>query len=136
MFEWKEEFSVGVQKFDEQHKKMLEIGRELYLTLDNTDQGFDQYDKILELLQEMKDYTSYHFKSEEELMEKHDYPRLEEHREHHQGFVEELNKIDPQEIDLSQKETTLELLDFVANWVENHILGEDQKYVDFFADKL
>lgn len=27
MFEWKDKYSVGVEKFDNQHKKLLEIGR-------------------------------------------------------------------------------------------------------------
>ncbi|MFW6266380.1 MAG: bacteriohemerythrin [Halanaerobiales bacterium] len=135
MFDWKEEFSVGIKKFDDQHKHLLEIGKELYYLFENVEKGIDQYDQILELLQEMHDYTVYHFDSEEKAMEKYNYPRLEEHRKAHQGFVEKLKEIDLDDVDTEQRQFSMELLDFIANWVENHILGEDQKYSPFLQGK-
>ena len=68
-------------------------------------------------------------------MKKHNFPELEEHKKVHQKFVEKLENIDLESIDEDQKQFSMELLDFVANWIEQHILGEDQKYKPFFADK-
>jgi hemerythrin len=135
MFDWKEEFSVGIDKFDKQHKKLLKIGKELYYSFDNVEANIDQYDKIIELLNEMHDYTVYHFNFEEKVMEKFDYPGLEKQKKSHQQFVEKLEEIDPKEIDLNQKEFSMKLLNFIANWIENHIMGEDQKYTAYLSDK-
>ncbi len=135
MFEWKEKYSVGIEKFDNQHKKLLNIGQELVYAMENTSAGIDQYDKIVSLLQEMQDYTVYHFEFEEEVMEKYDYINLDSHRFQHKMFVKKLNDIDLEEFDLDQKELTMELLDFIANWIQNHILEEDQKYSPFLKEK-
>ncbi len=135
MFEWKEEYSVGVEKFDKQHKQLLKIGRDLVSAFENLEKGIDQYDLIVELLQEMQKYTVYHFESEEKAMAEINYPELEKHKEIHQKFVNKLKDIDVENIDEDQKQFSMELLNFVANWIEQHILGEDQKYKPYFADK-
>ena len=135
MFEWKEKYSVGVEKFDKQHKQLLKIGRDLVSAFENMEKGIDQFDLIVELLQEMQEYTVYHFESEEKAMKKIDYPELDQHKEIHQKFVKKLEEIDVENIDKNQKQFSMELLDFIANWIEEHILGEDQKYKSYFADK-
>lgn len=135
MFEWKEKYSVGVEKFDKQHKQLLKIGRDLVSAFENMEKGIDQFDLIVELLQEMQEYTVYHFESEEKAMKEIDYPELNQHKEIHQKFVKKLEDIDVENIDKNQKQFSMELLDFIANWIEEHILGEDQKYKSYFADK-
>ncbi len=135
MFEWKEKYSVGVEKFDNQHKKLLEIGRDLTYAFENLEKGIDQYDHIVNLLKEMQEYTEYHFNSEEKAMEEINYPDLEKHKKIHKDFVQKLEEIDLDQIDKNQKNFSMELLNFVATWIEQHILGEDQKYKPFFADK-
>ena len=135
MFKWKDKFSVGIEKFDNQHQKLLEIGRELYYAFDNVEEGIDQYDKIIEILKKLHDYTIYHFDSEEEILEKYGYPHLDKHQEAHENFVKKIEEIDLKEIDLNQKEFSMELLNFIATWIENHIMGEDQKYIPYLENK-
>ena len=135
MFEWKEKYSVGVEKFDKQHKELLKIGRELVSAFENLEKGIDQYDHIVKLLNEMQEYTVYHFESEEKAMKKVNFPELKEHKKVHQKFIEKLKEIDIEKIDEDQKQFSMELLDFIANWIERHILGEDQKYESYFEGK-
>ena len=135
MFKWKEEFSVGIDKFDKQHKKLLKLGQELLYSFENVEEGIDQYDKIIKVLNEMHDYTVYHFNSEEEIMEKYNYPEINKHKKAHQQFVDKLEEIEPKKIDLNQKGFSMELINFIANWIENHIMGEDQKYKSFLKNK-
>ena len=135
MFEWQENFSVGIKELDDQHKELLRVGDELVVAMKNIAQGIDEYDHVRQLLQEMSEYTSYHFDSEEELMARHDYPGLDRHRKQHRLFVGRLEDIDLAELDLDQEEFMMDLLNFVADWVENHILHEDSKYGEFFQDQ-
>ncbi len=134
MFEWKEEYSVGIDKIDKQHQKLLEIGREIVYVLDNAQEGIDQYDEIISLLSELQEYTVYHFNSEEEMMYKHDFYELGSHKFQHKMFVKKLEDIDPDKIDEGQKGFTLEILNFVANWIGNHIMKEDQKYAELISE--
>ena len=131
LFEWKEKYSVGVEKFDDQHKELLRIGRDLVSAFEGTEEGIDQYDLILDLLNEMQEYTVYHFESEEKAMKEADYPELEKHKKIHQKFVNKLKEIDTDKIDKNQQEFSMELLNFLATWIEEHILGEDQKYTPY-----
>ena len=135
MFDWKDEFSVGIKKFDDQHKKLLKVGDDLVMAMKNISKGIDEYDYVKKLLQKMYEYTQYHFKSEEELMEKNSFPGLNKHKKQHKLFIEKLDEIDVEELDLNQEEFIMNLLNFVADWVETHIARHDNKYAEYFADK-
>ena len=133
MFNWDEEFSVGVARIDRQHRELFRIGGELVVAMKNISQGLDEYDHVRELLAELSDYTVYHFEAEEELMEKHGFPELDSHQKIHNLFIGRLEDIDLAEMDRDQEKFLNELLNFVADWVENHILQEDARYADYFS---
>lgn len=69
MFYWKQEFELGIPSIDEQHKRLLDIGNRINELLTNHDDTDDNYDEIHTVIQELKDYTVYHFKTEEDLFE-------------------------------------------------------------------
>ncbi len=129
IFKWKDNFSVGIEEIDNQHKRLFEIGGEIY-NLATLKDGQDHYDEIMALLKGLKDYTVYHFGFEESLMEKYNYDKIEEHKKQHAMFVEKLVDLETQEIDSRQKKVILDVLDFVVNWISSHILGSDFKYKD------
>ena len=68
MFEWKKKYEMGIKKFDDQHKRLFEIGRNLVTAFEGAEKGLDQYDHIVHLLSELHDYTVYHFNSEEKAL--------------------------------------------------------------------
>lgn len=128
MFEWDDKLSVEISEIDDQHKNLLRIGRDLVNVLETSTDGLDQYDEIKNLLQELHSYTVYHFTSEEELMEKANFIDLPSHRFQHKLFVKKLEEVDLDEIDQDQSGYTMDLLDFIANWITNHILKIDTQY--------
>lgn len=137
MFEWKEEYSTDVKSIDEQHQKLLEIGGRLYELVKDMkayEEG-DFYDDIAAVLDELAEYTVYHFEHEEKLMEENNYPDLDKHRVVHTKFVNKVNELRDKDIDADQKEFLLETVEFVADWVSNHILKVDQDYKILFKLK-
>ena len=64
---WKDDYKLGVQLIDDQHKKLFEICGRAYDLLKN-EVYIDKYDRIVEIIEELKQYALYHFKSEEEYM--------------------------------------------------------------------
>lgn len=126
MIKWKDEYKIGVYEIDNQHKRLFEIAEDAFNLLKN-EFIIDKYDKIVEILSELKDYAKYHFKSEEEYMEKIGYKRLLSHKVEHKDFVEKIDSIDIFKIDQNQEAYVMELLEFIVKWISNHILEKDKK---------
>ncbi len=131
MFNWKENFSVNIGKIDEQHKELFNIGNFLYDLIAIKDH-IDRYDEIMEALNRLKNYAIYHFQTEEKLMQEYGYPKYEEHKKQHDAFIAKINSLDEDIVDEDQRKVELDLVMFIANWIEQHILRTDMEYKEFF----
>lgn len=129
MIKWKEGYELGVSHIDEQHEKLFEIANRAYKLLIN-DLVTDKYDKIVEILGELKEYTIFHFNSEEKHMLSIGYKKFLSHKVEHENFIKEINNIDLHKIDLHQDKAVKEILDFVVDWIDKHILNEDKLIVE------
>lgn len=127
MIEWRDEFSVGNDDIDTQHKKLFQIAGKAY-TLLKDDLMTDKYDQIIGILQELKDYTVYHFSFEEEYMKSIGYKKLLSHKVLHDDFVERINNVNLNALDENQSKYIMETLDFIVSWIGEHILGNDKLY--------
>lgn len=125
MYEMKEEYKIGVEHIDEQHKKLFELADKAYMLLKD-EFALDKYDKIVEIINELKDYTIFHFKSEEEYMESINYKRLFTQKIEHEKFIKELEEIDLRHIDENQDESLVKILNYLNDWLTEHILKNDK----------
>ena len=133
-FEWKDGYSVNIAEIDKQHKKLFEIGGRISDLVLSKDE-YDQYDEIISILQELKDYTIYHFEYEEKLMSRYGYAELDGHRFEHMFLTKKIKKFENVEIDADQKAAIVEIIAFVSDWIAGHILKTDLKYREFFNQK-
>lgn len=62
------------------------------------------------------------------------YPKLEQHRELHNGLVTGLNNLIKKPFDTNIG--LEELKKFVYNWIIDHILNHDMKYFEFFQERV
>ena len=125
MFEWNDKYNVGIELIDEQHQKLFEIAYRIH-SLSRDQYSVDKYDEIIDLLNELKEYTIYHFKAEEEYMEKIKYKRYFTHKIEHNDFIEKMESFSVNNIDEDQEEYVEKMLSFVAEWIVNHILEKDK----------
>lgn len=125
MIQWKDDYMIGVEKIDEQHKKLFEIANRAYELLKN-DMYIDKYDRIVAVLDELKDYTKYHFDYEEKYMQSIGYKGMFKQKIEHDGFIKKINDIDLNKIDEDQDAYLLSILEFIVNWISNHILKTDK----------
>ena len=126
MLQWKEEYEVGVAEIDEQHQKLIDIANRVYELMRN-ELALDKYDQIVEILQELKEYTVYHFHFEEGLMQKARYKKRFSHKILHQEFLAQVEAVDLSAVDEEQDAYLVRIMDFIANWLIEHIVGEDKK---------
>lgn len=128
MIEWRDEFLLGIEKIDDQHKELFRIATDIYALMRNQ-LITDKYDQIVKLISELKDYTVFHFSYEEEYMQSIGYRKYFSHKVEHNDFVEKINNVDLDKIDLDHEQYLLEMLNFVVNWISVHILETDKAYV-------
>jgi len=128
MIKWKEEYRIGVQEIDKQHQKLFEIANRAYELLKN-DMYYDKFDKIIEILTELKEYAFYHFNFEEEYMKSIGYTKFVSHKVLHDDFIDKINSVDLLALDEKQDSYIIKILDFIVNWIDGHILGTDKLIV-------
>ena len=134
MIRWKDSFSCNIADIDLQHKKLFEIGERIYDAASIRDE-YDHYDEIMGILNQLAEYTIYHFKFEEALMAKYNYPGFEPHKIEHDFFVKKVQRIARRDLEDGQNETMLEIVNFVADWIAQHILKSDFSYKDYLNSK-
>lgn len=132
-FEWKDRYSLDIGVIDEQHKRLFEIGARVY-DLASSDDSFDRYDEILEMLNQLLEYTEYHFNYEEGIMQTHKYAALGQQTQQHEFYVKRIKGISSRDIDEDQQKAVLDIVDFLSEWISSHILLEDRKYAAYFKE--
>jgi hemerythrin len=129
-FEWKNDYSVGIAKIDDQHKALVGFLNELYDAM-KAGKGKDALDTVMINLVE---YTKTHFTTEESLMKLYKYPDYEAHKQKHDkmaGRVLELK----QQFDSGQLSNPLQITTFLKEWLSKHIMGTDKAYGPFLNAK-
>ena len=125
-FLFTKEYLTGIELIDQEHQELFRIIGEANNLIKNEFIP-DKYDDIVHLLDELFQYTAVHFKDEEEYMESINYAGLPAQRAAHEAFVQRLSEIDLDQIDANQQETLEELMQFLTQWLINHILHSDKK---------
>ena len=125
MFNWKDEYSVGIEIIDEQHQKLFEIGNRAY-ELFKDEMCIDHYDGVIDIVNELRDYTKFHFQTEEALMLEMNYKRYFTQKVAHDDFIEKIYEVDFDEIDDNPKEYIEEILSFIFDWITYHIIQQDK----------
>lgn len=124
-FAFTSKYLVGVSIIDDEHKRLFEIIKEANDVMHN-DFLYDKFDQISNLLGELLEYTKVHFADEEKYMESINYKGLEDQKRAHSMFVEKIENINLDDVDENQDEYLTGLLNFLLDWLVNHILKADK----------
>ena len=90
----------------------------------------DKYDHIVNLLQRLKEYAIMHFDHEEAYMESIQYKKMFTQKIQHDNFKRKLETMDLEIIDDNQDRAVEELLEFVTDWLANHIMVTDKQIAE------
>ncbi len=122
LFLWKKSYELKIAEIDMQHRRLVGMINEL------SDAMLEQrgYRAVPHILEELIDYVHQHFADEEKVMKECNFPEMDQHVEEHRGFAEkviEFKDMYYQEHELD----TRELLDFLCDWLKNHITVNDKE---------
>ena len=130
LFPWSDIYKLNIGVVDMQHKNLVDLINDLHQAMISRT-GKEHLGRILSSLIK---YTEGHFKAEEGIMESHQYPDLTNHKAEHDRFTKTVldfqSKFHANEIGL-----TIEVMDFLKDWLSKHILGVDKKYAPFLNAK-
>jgi two-component system, NtrC family, sensor kinase len=132
IFIWSDKFNVGVEKVDRQHKKLVDIINQLNECLTIGGNSRD----LIGILNDLIEYSQYHFDSEENFMQQihYDADKFEAHKIEHRKFLQEMKSVQT-ECRHDSEQVTDELLDFLVNWLANHILVDDMEFASQVASR-
>lgn len=124
LMEWSEKLSVGVSQFDEEHKKLVGMVNELF---DAVQAGRGK-EKLGPILAGLINYTKTHFANEERYMAEHKFAGLKAHKEEHDKLTKQVVEIQAKFEGGAAAALSVEVLNFLKNWLIKHILGTDKAY--------
>jgi hemerythrin-like metal-binding protein len=123
LVKWTDEYSVGITEIDNQHKGLVIIINELFELMS----AGKARTKMNDIFDHLTDYTKKHFYTEELMLIKYAYKGLNEHKEEHKKFIEKLSGL-KSELEKGDITISLKTLNFLKDWLLNHILISDKKY--------
>ncbi|NTV29170.1 MAG: bacteriohemerythrin [Candidatus Omnitrophica bacterium] len=126
IFKWDDSFLTGVPEMDTQHKKLVRMVNDLNRAM----QAHRTNDVLNGIVDALIDYTAKHFKDEEGVMSKAGFPDLAKHRQVHKSLVTKVLDVQ-KKLKSGEAVVGSELLEFLKDWLVNHIKGTDKKYGQF-----
>ena len=123
-FAWKEEFNIGVDVIDKEHKKLFKIINKLFAFKE--DEETRQW-ACREGIKFFKGHAVNHFSDEEAYMDSIQYEGAEQHKRLHEGFRENTLPALEQELEQSgyASDAMEHFLGVCAGWLIGHTLTED-----------
>lgn len=121
---WNEKFLTGITAIDEQHKILVSMLNEANQRLNADSNCY----LLAELISDLMSYALYHFDTEEELMvnNRYDSERQALHFQEHRSFSAKMAGLQ-RDMNQGQPVSPEALLQFLNNWLRNHILHTDKQ---------
>ena len=129
-FEWKDDYSVGVNKIDKQHEKLVGYLNEL----DESMKAGKGKDSLGVVLNGLVEYTKTHFTTEESLLKLHKFPGFEEHKKKHIKMTEHVLSLN-RKYASGEISNPIQITNFLKEWLAKHILETDKLYGPFLNGK-
>jgi hemerythrin len=124
--EWNDELTVNVPAIDDQHKELIRIANGL---INAVSLGRDE--RVLgNVIRRLRDYTVFHFSSEEALMEDLRYPKRADHEAEHRRLKQNV-KTYQRLIYKQESISPRDIMGFMKEWLLAHILTFDRELARF-----
>ncbi len=131
LMEWSDKLSTGVPSIDQQHKKLVGMANTLY---DAMKAGHGK-EVLNETLAGLINYTVTHFNYEEKLFAQTGYPKAAPHVKEHEDLKKQVLAIQEKMKAGVSFAQSMEVMEFLKNWLINHIMGSDKAYAPHLTAK-
>ncbi len=121
---WNNQLALGIESVDKQHKHLVDLANQLDEAVAI---GADR-DTLIKIVNDLIDYTVYHFEHEEQLMSaaKFNPAMYAIHEAEHKEFVAKMVTVQ-REVEADINVLSEDLMDYLVNWLCHHILSTDKR---------
>ena len=130
LLEFNDSLKVQNKIIDQEHAVLIEYINLLQKAVENE----SSVRIIGQVLEGLTEYTNTHFFVEEEIMEAYEYPDRGNHLKAHDGFRGKLAEL-IESYENGDTKLSDAVMNFLKDWLTEHILKIDKKLSDFLADK-
>ncbi|MBF0454864.1 MAG: hemerythrin family protein [Magnetococcales bacterium] len=129
---WNQQWSVGVDSLDDDHKKLIGIINQIIGLYASKSEERHLRSAISKLMK----YTGTHLKNEEQFLESIGYPQIQQHKEVHLRLMYDVLAAKAKLLNSHYDGTSTEELKrfLVDKWLVEHIQQGDQDYARFLRE--
>ncbi|MGE4191994.1 MAG: bacteriohemerythrin [Pseudodesulfovibrio sp.] len=124
---WSSKYALGIGSIDSQHRRLVDLINELHQAMVSHRSG----NTMLKIVQGLEEYVGTHFAFEEKLFAQHRYPDAQAHKAVHREFVAQVTEF-KDALRRGKATVSMDVMQFLKNWLLEHILGTDAEYVSCF----
>ncbi len=125
-FHWTEQLDINNDLVNEQHKLIVVEINKLYRSLNKRDDAEDAG----EVMNRLVAVAVNHFGDEEKIFKNSDYPLVEQHLQKHVDIIATLGDYNTR-VQAKEAGFEAELLDFLKEWLQLHIMMTDRGYTAY-----
>ncbi len=130
LMEWNGTWSVGIDGIDRQHQQLFKLINDLYDAM-SKGQARTVVGPVVDALLQ---YTQTHFAVEEKYFKQFGYPDTPAHVREHVSFINKIVAF-KRDYEGNRMGLSISVMNFLSDWLKNHIKVVDQKYAPFFVEK-
>ena len=123
--------SVDGGEIDEDHRRLVD----LFNILSRSVEEGDATEYIDAVLEELISCTIWHFRHEERLMLMYKYDGIEAHKDEHNDLIDSVRELQ-QKFHKENKLLTNEGIEYLEDWLTQHILGQDMRLGFYLMDVM
>ena len=122
---WRDSMNLNYPPLDDEQRAFLNVVNQAYMASQVDD--FPMMEKVFE---KCYDYARNHFSHEESIMERVDFPDIENHMKSHQIFIHNVSEM-RQQFDVApsleeKRKISQRLANFLNVWLLGHIMSRDK----------
>ena len=126
LFEWDSAYELDVPQIDNQHRELVRMINDLYESI----KAGQASETVNRTVSQLLKYVEIHFDTEELSMQERGYPDFHTHHILHEDLRRKV--LDLKKDQLQGREiATFELLNFLTDWLKEHIAHEDKMFGEF-----
>lgn len=125
---WTDDLRIGVDALDRDHQTIFLLSNKIfYSSLEDNE--------VNDVIWKLIDYTHYHFRREEAVMEVCGCPELENQRASHKDLSAQIHQLSDSWNTQRNPQTLCKLRKFMHDWLLGHIMSEDIKIAPYAQGK-
>lgn len=126
---WTENLRVGIERFDDDHKRLIRLLNELHSATRYLDGNGNMKSEEMEIaLHRLDNYTRYHCSQEETAMTVTGFPGMETHKKEHEKLVGAIADMMLRFHGSTSPQHAEEMMHVIYEWIVDHINVVDKEY--------